>query len=262
MHRTALMLLGLLTSCASLAVGGTARADSPARASGDAQPRPWCAAETEALGSDVCFLDGGASAAPRRTLVVFLHGAVAKNTTWQHNHQRGLLGLAKGNHVDVIFPKAPLSDQGYVWQGPLVSDPAAETRLVAEWMAARRALEQRAGRPYDEVFLMGFSSGAYYASSLAMRGRLDVDGYAVMAGGGAGAPPRAPVQKWAPVFVGVCANDATSADNSRSFAAALQVAGIPRAVNEQPIGHGMSHMHFAYALGYLRNQLKARSARS
>jgi predicted esterase len=208
----------------------------------------WCARETEELPGDVCYLAGGAGA--HRTLVVFLHGAIAKGTTWQHNHQRGLLGLAKGNHVDVIFPKAPLSDKGYVWQGPRVLDE--EDRLVEGWMRAKQLLEKRAGRPYEEVFVMGFSSGAYFASTLAMRGRLDVDGYAVLAGGSSAPPPPKPVRHWAPVFVGVCANDTTSANDSRAFAAALATANIPRAVSEQPIGHGMSHVHFAYAISYLR----------
>jgi predicted esterase len=254
------LLLGLLTLAAQMVVGASARAEITARVDVPEKPRhaaPWCAPETEALPGDVCFLDGGVGA--RRTLVIFLHGAIAKNTTWQHNHQRGLLGLAKGNHVDVIFPRAPLSEKGYVWQGPLVTEPAAEENLIAGWMRAKRLLEQRAGRAYDDVFVMGFSSGGYFASSLAMRGRLDVDGYAVLAGGNSAPPPRTPVHRWAPVFVGVCANDPTSANDSRAFAGALDLAGIPRVVSEQPVGHGMSHIHFAYALSYLRAQTKLRS---
>jgi hypothetical protein len=34
------------------------------------------------------------------------------------------------------------------------------------------------------------------------------------------------------------------------------MAGIPRAVGEQPVGHGLSHVHFNSALAYLRHMQK------
>ncbi len=215
------------------------------------EPSPWCAPGIEALPGDVCRLDGEIPRGQRRTLVIFLHGAVAKNTTWQWNHMRGLDRLAKGNHVDVIFPRSPLADVGYVWPGSLHAQEAAEQALFDEWMTAKKLLEQRGGR-YDEVFVMGFSSGAYFVSSLAMRGRLDVDGYAVFAGGQAMGQRSSPVERWSPVFVGVCSQDEGSAAHSRAFGGALAAAGIPRAVMEQPVGHGLSHVHFGSALRYLR----------
>ncbi len=215
------------------------------------EPAPWCAPGIEALPGDVCYLDGETSQGPRRTLVVFLHGAVAKGTTWQWNHMRGLARLAKGNHVDVLFPRSPPADVGYVWPGSLRAQEVVEQALIDEWTNAKRVLEQRAGR-YDEVFVMGFSSGAYFVSSLATRGRMDVDGYAVFAGGQAMGPRATPVERWSPVFVGVCSQDEGSAGHSRAFGAALAAYGIPRAVMEQPVGHGLSHVHFGSALRYLR----------
>ena len=71
-----------------------------------------------------------------------------------------------------------------------------------------------------------------------------------------------PVQRWAPVYVGVCANDPGTATDSRGFAGTLAVAGIARAATELPIGHGMSHIHFARALSYLRSQNKRFAAPS
>jgi predicted esterase len=222
--------------------------------------RDWCAPEFETLPSDVCLLEGApdphtaGGKNKRRTLVVFLHGAIAKNTTWSWNHQRMMVRLAKGHGVDIVFPKSPLTDVGYVWPGTLASQERTETDLIDGWMTAKRVLEERATRPYDEVFVMGFSSGAYFTSSLAMRGRLDVDGYATFAGGqGAlGHAQSAPIERWSPVFVGVCADDAQTASHSRAFAGALSAAGIPRAVLEQHVGHGVSAAHFAGALAYLR----------
>jgi predicted esterase len=220
-------------------------------------PKPFCAPEVEALPGEICYLDGG-SQPSRRTLVIFLHGAIAKNTTWSWNHERGILRLAKAAKIEVIFPRSPEADVGYVWPGSLEAQERLEQDILDGWNAAKRSLEQRGGRPFDEVFVMGFSSGAYFASSLAMRGRADVDGYAVFAGGQAMGARRTPIQRWSPVFVGVCADDETTAAHSRSFAGALSAAGIPRAVNEQHVGHGLSHVHFNSALGYLRHAAKAR----
>lgn len=229
-------------------------ADAPA----NTNAKPWCAPEIESLPGDVCYLDGDVAHEKngRRTLVIFLHGAVAKNTTWQWNHMRGMTKLAKGDHVDILFPRSPKSEVGFVWPGSVESQEKVEQGLFDQWLNAKKILEGRGGKKYDEVFVMGFSSGAYFVSSLAMRGRLDVDGYATMAGG-QGLPARqAPVEHFAPVYVGVCSKDEGSASHSRAFAGALSMAGIPRAVGEQPVGHGLSHVHFNSALAYLRHMKK------
>jgi predicted esterase len=80
-----------------------------------------------------------------------------------------------------------------------------------------------------------------------------VDGYAAFAGGQAMGQRATPASRWSPVFVGVCSQDEASAAHSRAFGAALSAAGIPRAVMEQPVGHGLSHVHFGSALRYLRH---------
>jgi len=235
--------------------GAATKADGPAASA-------WCAPEFEAIAGDACFLDGTTAKARstartggdagRRTLVIFLHGAIAKNTTWQHNHQRQLFRLAKGIGFDAIFPRSPLTEGGYVWPGSVAAQEKVEEELIEGWMTGKRALEQRAGRAYDEVFVMGFSSGAYFVSSLAMRGRLDVDGYAAFAGGMPLPPRPAPVTRWAPSFVGVCGDDPTSASHSHAFAGSLATAGIPRMTDVQPVGHGLSHLHVHHALAFFR----------
>lgn len=251
-------LFSSLIGCALLCAPRLSRAgDAAATAS---TPPAWCGPSSEMVGENVCYLDGSARTAPRRTLIVWLHGVIAKNTNWSHNHQKMLLRVAKSNNVDVIFPQAPSKDGGYVWPGALASQQKVEQGLIEGWSSARRSLETREGRPYDEVFVMGFSSGAYFASSLAMRGRMDVDGYATFAGGQPMPAAAAPVERFAPVFVGVCADDATSAAHSRAFAGSLAAAGIPRAVNEQHVGHGLSEVHFASALSFLRRAGKTRLA--
>lgn len=246
-------VLGSTVLAAMLAVAPSVAHAKGAKASASA---PWCAPEAETLPHDVCYLNGATKDTGRRTLVIFLGGVVAKNVSWQHNHMRGLLKLAKGNNIEAIYPKSPLTDAGYMWPGSLKDQEAKEGELIDQWMNAKRILEMRSGRPFDEVFVFGFSSGAYFVSSLAMRGRMDVDGYAAMAGGQAQAARPSPIEKFAPVFVGVCSKDATSASHSRAFAGALSAAGIKRRVVEQPVGHGLSHVHFNSALAFLRDANK------
>jgi predicted esterase len=220
----------------------------------DREEGAWCAPGVdgiEALPNDVCYLDGGNREA-RRTLVIFLHGAIAKSSNWSWKHERMMLRVAKAMKIEILFPKSPLEEVGYVWPGTAESQQQKEGALIDQWMTAKNVLEKRGGRPFEDVFVMGFSSGAYFASSLAMRGRLDVDGYAVFAGGQPMPAPRAPEVRRAPVFVGVCANDTTTAAHSRAFAGSLAAAGIPRMVLEQNVGHDLSDVHLVSALGFLR----------
>lgn len=219
----------------------------------------WCAPETEALSDHLCYVDGRKSPDARRTLVVFLHGAIAENTDWQWTQERALVRQAKASGFQAIFPRSPLGKGGYVWPGSPASVEEKESAIVEEWAAARRALEEREGKPFDEVFVMGFSSGAYYVSSLALRGRLDVDGYAVFAGGGSRRGTVVDGKRRVPVFVGVCAKDRQTASHSRAFAGALAAGGFPHRKDEQPIGHMFGDVHVARAVAYLRSVKRART---
>lgn len=223
-----------------------------------AAPKAWCAPEVATLSDGVCHIDGGKKS-DRRTLVIFLHGAIAKDTTWQWTQERALLRQAKYVGFEAIFPRSPLTEKGYVWPGTLASQEKVEQELIEGWMTAKRKLEERDGRPFDEVFVMGFSSGAYFVSSLAMRGRADVDGYAAFAGGTPSWTKSEPTRR-APVFVGVCAEDDTTAAHSRAFGAGLGAAGIAHRVDEQKVGHAFSDVHVAHAVSYLRHANRTRVA--
>jgi predicted esterase len=230
---------------------------SPSDSRAEAEPPAWCAPEVEALADGVCHIDGGQKG-DRRTLVIFLHGAIAKGTTWQWTQERALLRQAKQAKFEAIFPRAPLGSNGYLWPGSVKAQDAAEDELVAGWRAAQALLEGRAGRPYDEVFVMGFSSGAYFASSLALRAGINVDGYAVFAGGASYPPRPGDSPRAVPVFVGVCADDEQTAGDSRSVGAALAARGWPHRVDEQHVGHMFSDVHVVHAASYLR-AMKARA---
>ena len=240
---------------------------SAAPALARATAHAWCAPETEALPDSVCAFDGTAASpgasSDRRTLVIFLHGLVPRDAGWQWTQQRAVLREAKQFRFTAIMPRAPgvgpRSVAGYAWPGSTAAQPV-EQDLIDQWSRARRTLEARAGRPFDEVFVLGFSSGAYFATSLALRGRLDVAGYVLVAGGSAthltSDPPRRP-----PVFIGVSTQDRATAPGARALGQLLAARGWAHRVDEEPVGHMISDLHVAHALTYLRARVDSDGGR-
>lgn len=231
---------------------GKSKVAHPAERAGSG-PLPWCAEELETLPNGLCHIDGGDKDG-RRTLVIFLHGAIAKDVDWQWLQERALTRQAKQSKFEAVFARAPLGAAGYVWPGTAAAQDTSERELIDGWETARAFLEKRRGKPFDEVFLMGFSSGAYYASSLALRGGVKVDGFATFAGGSS-RPAVGDAQR-VPVFVGVCADDKQTAAHSRAFGNALAASGFPHRVDEQRVGHMFADAHVAHAVAYLRSAKK------
>lgn len=218
-----------------------------------AGPFAWCAEEVETLPNGLCHIDGGEKDG-RRTLVIFLHGAIGKDVDWQWTQERALGRQAKQGKFEAVFARAPLGAAGYVWPGTATAQETSERELIDGWREAQDVLEKRNGKPFDEVFLMGFSSGAYYASSLALRGAVKVDGFATFAGGSS---RQASLDaRRVPVFVGVCADDKQTAAHSRAFGNALAASGFPHHVDEQHVGHMFADVHVAHAVAYLRSAKK------
>lgn len=232
----------------------------------------WCAPEVEALSGDTCYIDGRGKQAPegqKRTLVIFLHGAIAKHTDWSWTQERALLRQAKAAGFEAIFPRAPDNGVGYAWPGGADGQKRYEDELIAGWKESVRALEQKSSARYDEVFVMGFSSGAYYVSSLALRGRLDgsrahgvafrADGYATFAGGSIGANKN-PAAPKVPVYVGICGADRQTAPHSRGFAGELATRGFPSRAEEHHVGHMFADPHVLRAVKFLREKNAAQPA--
>jgi predicted esterase len=223
----------------------------------------WCAPETETLPGDVCYFDGNTG--ERKTLVIFLHGLIAPNTTWQWTQERAIVREARLFHFAAIMPKGlPVGrggSGGFAWPGTnaKASEASVEQELIDGWAAAQRLLETRAGRTFDEVFVAGFSSGAYFATSLAVRDRVKADGYILLAGG-APTAAFADVGHRAPIFIGVGARDRATAPAARMLGQALTARAWPHRVDEQPVGHMVSDLHMVRAIAYLRASVdKARA---
>jgi predicted esterase len=234
----------------------------------------WCAPELETLPGDICYAPMPAPRASspadaptrRRTLVIFLHGLTQANTTWQYSLERGVAMFGKRLGYAMLAPKGKAGigpgkkADVIAWPTGIEAQREHESAMLDAILDAKKTIEQREGAPFDEVFVMGFSNGAYYASSLAIRGRLDVDGYAVFAGGSApkGTERIARATKdRKPVFVGVASRDDT-AKKGRELAKMLSSVGWPHETSEKPVGHVVADAQLERAVAYLRGRVDAK----
>ncbi|NUP09223.1 MAG: hypothetical protein HOW73_24495 [Polyangiaceae bacterium] len=229
----------------------------------------WCSSELETLPHDVCYAPGPVSKAGKRTLVIFLHGLTQVDSGWQHSLQRGMKLAGKRLGFSLLTPKGRTKvgpgkkEDTIAWPiNPSVR--AVEDEVIAEWIEAKELVEKRDGAKFDEVFVMGFSNGAYYASSLALRGRLEVDGYGVFAGGSAPKGTTSSskgVKNRKPVFVAIASKDET-AKKGRELAKALKELKWPNRVVSAPVGHVVADGQLEQSLEYLRAPDKKASAKA
>jgi predicted esterase len=182
---------------------------------------------------------------------------LATNPGFQYVQQRALAMYAKTHGFTVLLPTSPKVDGGYYWPTSGTAQKAQEPGILAAIASARAALATRLGHPFDETFVVGFSSGAYYASSLAVRSALDVDGYIVLAGGSSWVRPLDSAARRAPVFVGVSAADRQTAGHSRAFAGTLAALRWPYRVEERNVGHTVDWGFMAHGIAWLRARAAA-----
>jgi predicted esterase len=247
----------VLLTCASAVVGTEVSAKGPKT---DGPAKPWCAPEVTELSEHVCFFDGGAPEDGRRTLVVYLHGALAMTPGFAWLQQRAMAFHAKKHGFTVVIPTGPSDGVGYVWPTSQQAQKDQEPAILAGIQKARAAVEKRVGHPFDETFVVGFSSGAYYGSSLALRSALDVDGFIVLAGGSSWIKSESTTvaANRAPVFVGVSAADPQTAGHSRAFAGSLAALKWPFKVEERNAGHMVDWTFMTHGIAWLRAQSKTK----
>jgi predicted esterase len=228
-----------------------------ARATTASDEKPWCAPEVSELADHVCYYDGGTPADGRHTLVIYLHGMLATTPGFQYLQQRAMAMHAKKHGFTVLLPTSPKTAGGYLWPTSQVAQKEQEAAVLAGIEDSRRKLEKKLGHRFDEAFVVGFSSGAYYASSLALRGALDADGYIILAGGASWS--RGEPQKRAPIFVGVSAADKATANDSRALAGTLASLKWPYRVEELNTGHMVDWTFMAHGIAWLRGRMPAPS---
>jgi predicted esterase len=221
-----------------------------------AEPKPWCAPEVTELSSHVCYFEGPTPADGRRTLVIYLHGMLADTPGFAWLQHRAMAIHAKRLNFTVLMPTSPKEDGAFVWPTSEAAIKEQEPAIVAGIAKARAELVARVGHDFDETFVVGFSSGAYYGSAAALRGAIPSDGTIVLAGGSAWARAKADGPR-APVFVGVSAADRQTREHSRAFGNALNALHWPHRTEEQNAGHMVDWALITHGLAWLRSQSPA-----
>lgn len=236
-------------------------APSPDSSSSDA-PAPgassrWCASELEELGSAACVSVPARLREPL-TLVLFLHGVVKPETNWQWAQQRALARAAATHGFIALMPRGRRGhgprgmEDWWTWPTSVRAQQAVEGELVAEWQRDRAELERRLGRDFSRGLVFGFSNGAYYASSLALRGRFPADGFGVFAGGSSAEYLLAPARRLTerpPIYVGYGTADRSAREDAAALGRALRRLGWPSRVVARPgVGHTMTDAMLAEAL--------------
>ncbi|MBS2019261.1 MAG: hypothetical protein JST00_40735 [Deltaproteobacteria bacterium] len=258
MRRPRLPLALFLALVACALARPSAAHDAKAKVASAAAAKPWCAPEVVELSDHVCSFDGGPSKDGKRTLVVYLHGAYSESPGFAYLQQRAMAFHAKRLGFTVLLPTSPKGQVGFVWPTSQQAIEEQEGAIVQGIKKGRAELEKRQGKRFDEVFVIGFSSGAYYASTMVLRGALDVDGYMVLAGGSSWVKPSAEGKSRAPVFVGVSAADPQTAGHSRAFAGSLASLHWPSKVEERNAGHMVDWTFMEHGLAWLRAQAAAK----
>jgi predicted esterase len=197
--------------------------------------------------------------APADTLVLFLHTLVKADSSWQWEQQRTMWAAARKHGFSLLVPRGrrgigPGRAPGVLaWPTSPRTQEGIEAELVSEWQQARAALEQRRGRPFARVWVFGFSNGAYYATSLAMRARFPVQGYGVFAGGAGSKYNQILGQQTlnrAPIFVGYGTKDPAQKD-MRGLVTMLRKLGWSFRSHVQPVGHIVTFDQLRLAVRFL-----------
>jgi predicted esterase len=153
----------------------------------------WCAAGFEPIAGDGCL---AAAETPRagQPLIVYLHGRYARDAATEEVERQRRLALratARGFAVlalrgGVGVCTAPELANWFCWPSNERNADRAPTFVTAWARPLATAHERTDSR---SCFLLGFSSGGYFAGLIVMRGLLEVDALVVAHGG-----PVEPVQ--------------------------------------------------------------------
>jgi predicted esterase len=229
------------------------RSDAEA-AEAPAKSNDWCAPELESVGGTNCYW-----LAPQGTpLVIFLHGLTGVGGTWHWEQQRMYLRLAKRHQFSALIPRGrrgigPGRDPDVLgWPNSQRAQDEVEQDVLAEIAAARQSLEQRGGK-FSAVFVFGFSAGAYYATSLMLREKIDVDGFAAFAGGSGNDYQQLQAKRAKrriPMFLGYGTKD-PDRKRQEQLAKMLEAVDWPHRVVAANIGHTVTNEQIEAALEFL-----------
>ena len=249
-----------VTVAASLVLASSSRTV----AAEGSEPR-WCAPELEVLAHEVCLYVPQRGEQKPTTVVIFLHSLVGRGTNWQWEQQRTMVQAADRHGFAVLMPRGRLgvgpggATDIWAWPTAQRTEAVHEPALVREWTNAREAAEKRLGR-FERTLVYGFSSGAYYAASLALRNAIGAQGYAVFAGGSGSkwkASGAKSITNRPPVFVGYGTKDPSRRD-PQAYARLLKELDWPHRLDAAPVGHTVTNEQLRRAFEFLTRAPKAR----
>jgi predicted esterase len=143
----------------------------------------WCPPPFELIAGSGCFVAPPATRADV-PLIVYLHGRYARDAaTDEVDRQRRLAARATGRGFAVLALRGGLGvctdpelANWFCWPSNERNAGLAET-FVSSWERPLASAHERTGS--RRRFLLGFSSGGYFAGLIASRGLLDVDALVV-----------------------------------------------------------------------------------
>lgn len=215
---------------------------------------PWCPAPWQGLDENTCWL---LPQGPPSSLLIYLSGIVPPGPpgALQANMQQVVARAALRAQAAVIMPRGrvglgPAATRSWWgWPTSKADVDRFAPEMVRGWLAARDRLAAHVGAAFPQTFLAGSSSGAYFLSSLAVRGALEVDGFAATAGGGASPSALASATRKPPFYLGFGSGD-PAASRLRDFGKALLRAGWPSLAREHPGGHGAREVYLDEAFAF------------
>lgn len=236
-------------------------AADPAAPSDAEAAKRWCAPELVTLSADVCAFIPDKPIQGPKTLIIHLHGVIHPDTPSQWNQQRQMAKVGAKYGFSVIMPRGrrgigpTTMEHWWAWPTSIDTRSRHEKNIVTEWVTAKGELEKKAGAPFERTYVFGFSNGAYYATSLAMRGRIEADGYALFAGG-SGAPyheyEAKKTKKRAPIAVAWGAGDPSHEKQEDLIKLLKRMRWPSISLGHPRAGHAMTDKQIEEALGFLR----------
>jgi dienelactone hydrolase len=225
------------------------------RASSPVTPGPlagWCAAGYEPLAGDGCLASPPTQQAPS-PLVVYLHGRYARDAAGEEmDRQRRLAARATSRGFAVLALRgrlggcrAPELATWFCWPSNEQTAEAAPA-LVREWEEPLAEARARVGS--GRRFVLGFSSGGYFAGLLAVRDLFGADAFAIAHGG-----PVEPVHavRGRPPLLLLSADDDVAQDDMLRFDALLgRDEWTARDSYARAGGHGLTDQDIDSALAF------------
>jgi len=214
----------------------------------------FCTAVVAALDDDTCYFLP--DVAPRE-LLLYLHGIVPPQETsaQKTNFQLVVANASRRAGIAALLPRGRrgLAPKGYDdwwgWPTTAAAYVALADEFVKSFVEKRRKLEALTGRPFERVYVAGSSSGAYFATALALNGAIAADGFGAMSGGAYRKPTRSsPV---APFYVGYGTRD-TVGESARLLASKLREEGWPVELAAHPLPHGAAEVYVDEAIAFWR----------